>query len=569
MPSASQILRASVIDAGIAQSSLRSSRALMLGIILVCATTLWFAVLGGRSLYDPDEGRYAEISREMLQSSEWVTPHLNGLVYLEKPPLQYWLTALSFRYFGETETAARLCTGLAGYLSLAIVFFLGRRLWGDAAGLKAVLLTGASALFVLLGHQATLDMLLNLWMLACLACLLMAQAERDDRARCRTWMLGCWLAMALAVLTKGLIGAVVPAATLLLYALWQRDRRVLEGLNIRWGLPLFAVVSAPWFVLAARANPQFLRFFFIREHIQRFLTPIEHRSAPWWFFIVVIAAGILPWFPLALRTFALSWRGGAPRGQFDPSRLLWVWSAFVFVFFSLSDSKLIPYVLPIVPTLALLCAGRPAGDERFSLAAGSLLSLAASAGIIVYGNVAWHSPPGEALAIPLAMHRQPGLVWTAGLFAAAAVLCLALLLNKRTQAALAALCVGWFLGSFGLLIAATEAQQFFSAKALAVELKNTAEVSSPVYSVQVYDQSLPFYLQRPVVLVDYRDEFAPGLDQDPTRGIGDLREFADRWRELQDGYAVMRPSTRDSLEALGLPMRELARAPNRVLMSRR
>jgi 4-amino-4-deoxy-L-arabinose transferase-like glycosyltransferase len=537
----------------------------MLPLVLTGMTVLWFALLGGRSLYDPDEGRYAEIPREMLRSGDWLIPHLNGLIYLEKPPLQYWLTALSYRCFGETEMAARLCTGLAGYLSLVIVYFVGRRLWGGAAGLKAVLLTGASSLFVLLAHQLTLDMMLTLWLLACLGCFLVAQSERENRERCRAWMLGCWVAMALAVLTKGLIGVVVPAATLLWYVLWQRDRRVVRELNIRWGLALFAAISVPWFVLAARANPEFLRFFFIREHLQRFLTPVEHRSEPWWFFILVIALGILPWFPLAMRAMALTWRRSLPRGQFDPARVLWAWSAFVFLFFSLSDSKLITYVLPIVPALALLCASRPAQDERNSLGLGAIASLAASVGIMAYGNVAWHMPSGDVLAT----HRQPGLVGAAGLLAAAAAACLVQLRNKRAQAALATLCVGWFLSSFAVLVAATEAQRFFSAKALAMELQTVAKAASPVYSVRVYDQSLPFYLRQPVVLVDYRDEFALGLDQDPARGIADLSEFADRWRGLKEGYAVMRPGTRDLLEAQGLPMRELVRSADRVLLSRR
>src|SRR6202163_85093 len=120
-----------------------------LGVAALFCTMLWFALLAHRPLYDPDEGRYAEIPREMLSGGDWVIPHLNALVYLEKPPLQYWLTALAFRGFGQNEFAARLCTGLAGYLSLVTVFFLGRKLWGFDAGVRALLLTSASTLFVL------------------------------------------------------------------------------------------------------------------------------------------------------------------------------------------------------------------------------------------------------------------------------------------------------------------------------------------------------------------------------------------------------------------------------------
>ena len=362
----------------------------MFGMAVLLCTVLWFALLAQRPLFDPDEGRYAEIPREMMLSGgDWVIPHLNGIVYLEKPPLQYWLTALAFRAFGENEFAARLCTGLAGYLSLAAVFFLGRTLWGFDAGVRAALFSAASTLFVLLGHQLTLDMLLSFWLTVALGCFLMAQARREGTGHRRLWMLGCWAAMALALLTKGLIGVLIPAAALGAYVLWQRDWRLLRRLNLRWGVPLFAAIAAPWFVLAARANGQFLEFFFVREHFLRFLTPIEHRTQPWWFFVPVLTVGIMPWLPQAALALAAPPTDRARRGEFDPLRLLWIWCVFVLVFFSLSDSKLIPYILPAVPALALLCAGRRAGrgagggqgDGRGSLLAGALLTLASCASL--------------------------------------------------------------------------------------------------------------------------------------------------------------------------------------------
>jgi 4-amino-4-deoxy-L-arabinose transferase-like glycosyltransferase len=531
-------------------------------------TVLWFALLPGRPLYDPDEGRYAEIPREMLQGGDWVIPHLNGLAYLEKPPLQYWLTALSFQSFGESEGAARLWTGLCGYLSLAVVFFIGRRLWGFGAGLAALMLTAASTLFVLLGHQLTLDMSLNFWLLLSLAGFISAQLQREDRRACRAWMLGCWAAMAFAVLTKGLVGVLIPGATLALYVAWQRDTKVFSRLNIGWGLPLFAAIALPWFVLAARANPAFLRFFFIREHLQRYLTPIEHRTEPVWFFIPVLIVGVLPWLPQALRAIASGWRASAPRGEFDPVRLLWIWSVFVLVFFSLSDSKLIPYILPAVPALALLCS-RPGAhrDDRASLIAGALLSVAAGAGVVAYASAVWSSPGGRDLAVEL----RPILIATSGLLGIAAIACAFLVFRKRPHGALAVLCAGWFLAALTILIGAGAAQRFFSAKNIADTLRRVAPVDAavPIFSVQTYEQSLPFYLQRTVILVDYRDEFALGLSQDPSRGIATLDEFVSRWRALSEGIAVMPYATRYRLSAKGVPMRELARFPAQVLVSRR
>ena len=538
----------------------------LLGMAAVCFTVLWFALLAGRALFDPDEGRYAEIPREMLSGGDWVTPHLNGLVYLEKPPLQYWITALSLHYFGASEAAARLWTGLAGFLSLVIVFALGRRLWGFEAGMKALLLTAASTLFVLLGHQLTLDMTLSFFLLACLACFVMAQIDRGGPRRDRAWMLGCWAAMALATLTKGLIGALIPAATLLLYCGWARDGTVLRRLHIRFGAALYAAIAAPWFVLAARANPDFLSFFFVREHLQRFFTPIEERAEPWWFFGAVLAVGILPWFPLALRCLLKVPRPSVPRGEFDPRRVLWIWCVFVLVFFSLSHSKLIPYILPMVAPLGLLCASPAPSGGRGSLWAGAALSMAAGLGLLAYANGLWSTAHDPNLGLLL----HSALSWIGAVLCAAAIAGAWLAWRARMQWALASLCAGWFVAAAGVLLAANSVQQFFSAKDIALELQKQAPAGSPVYSVRSYQQSLPFYLEHCVVLVDYKDEFALGLALTPDAGIATLEEFSRRWESLSEGYAVMPRFVYDRLSARAMPMRVIGQFPRELmLVSRR
>ena len=529
-------------------------------------TVLWFALLAQRPLYEPDEGRYAEIPREML-AGDWVTPHLDGLVYLEKPPLQYWITAIFYKMFGESEATARLCTGLAGYLSLLTVFLVSRRLWGLEAGYKALLLCLGSALFVLLGHQLTLDMTLSFFLLFALACFLCAQCERREARRGAAWMLGCWAAMALAVLTKGLIGLLIPGATLLIYVSWQRDWEALRRLNVRWGLPLFALITLPWFVLVARANPVFLKFFFIREHFERFLTPIEHRSEPWWFFLTVLGIGTLPWLPIALRALLAPGAAAVPRGEFDPRRVLWVWCVFVWAFFSCSDAKLIPYVLPLVPALAMLCAADAAAGKRRELILGAVLSLLACIGVLAFVGGFWTSVSARALAPQM----RPVILWTAGLLAAIGAACLLLIGRRRHDAALAVLCLGWFLGLCTVLLAAERVQGFFSAKDVALALiadSRSPSAPAPVYAVQIYDQSLPFYLKRPVALVDYRDEFTPGLSQAPGRGIATLGEFSERWRSSSAGYAIMPFETFDELAAQGVPMRGVSRYRDQILVSR-
>jgi 4-amino-4-deoxy-L-arabinose transferase-like glycosyltransferase len=287
----------------------------------------------------------------------------------------------------------------------------------------------------------------------------------------------------------------------------------------------------------------------------------------------------MPWLPQATRSLIVVPRSRVQRGQFDAARVLWTWCIFVLVFFSCSDSKLIPYILPAIPALALLCAGRPGGDSRGVLLAGAFLSLASGAGVLAYANGAWSSPE----AVQLLRLIRPMLLCMSALLALGALLAARFALRGRPLAALAALSGAWFLGSACILVAANAAQSLYSAKDMALAVRQAAATAEPadarpgadippgvrVFAVQAYQQSLVFYLQRPVVLVDYRDEFDLGLTLDPQRGIATLQQFTEVWRPLTQGFAVLPPRSRERLSRLELPMREVGRFPDRVVISRR
>jgi len=171
---------------------------------------LWFATLSLRPLFNPDEGRYAEIAREMLAGGDWVIPHLNGLAYIEKPPLQYWATALSLRVFGQSEFAARFYTALSALGTVLAVWLVAHRLWGSSAAWRASLMLSSMLLFLVMGQLLTLDMGLTLYLTVALAGFLLAQTGR--RSSEFGWMLLAWIATALGVLSKGLVAAAIPAA---------------------------------------------------------------------------------------------------------------------------------------------------------------------------------------------------------------------------------------------------------------------------------------------------------------------------------------------------------------------
>src|SRR5712691_3837058 len=332
---------------------LRMTSRLGLWLLLAVFTAGWFCNLGYRHLFKPDEGRYAEIPREMAASGDWLTPRLNGFKYFEKPALQYWATAAAFGAFGQNEWAARLWPGLAGFFGVLLVFWTGNRLFGPPIGLYGALVAASSAMYVLIGHFLSLDMALAFFMSASVFAIALAQRDESGDDERRRWMLLAWAAAALAVLSKGLVGIVLPAGAVVLYVLIERDRERWARLHLLPGGLLFLAITAPWFVAVSLANPEFFRFFFIHEHVERFLTREHDRYEPAWYFVPVLLLGIVPWIVSLFPALWSAW-ARSPGARFQPRRFLFLWCAVVFAFFSASSSKLGSYILPMFPALALL-----------------------------------------------------------------------------------------------------------------------------------------------------------------------------------------------------------------------
>jgi 4-amino-4-deoxy-L-arabinose transferase-like glycosyltransferase len=178
-------------------------------LLITLFVLVWFGSLEYRKLIKPDEGRYAEIPREMVASGDWLTPRLNGIKYFEKPPLQYWATATAFTLLGQSDGTARLWPGLTGFLGVLVAWFAGRRLFGPSAGLLAATTLASSLLYLMIGHINTLDMGLSFFLEVAVCGFLLAQRE-DTHAR--RWMLIAWAALALAVLSKGIVALVLTGA---------------------------------------------------------------------------------------------------------------------------------------------------------------------------------------------------------------------------------------------------------------------------------------------------------------------------------------------------------------------
>jgi 4-amino-4-deoxy-L-arabinose transferase-like glycosyltransferase len=535
-----------------------------LAVAVASAVVVWFCGLEIRALFSPDEGRYADIAREMLQSGDWVTPRLNGLKYFEKPPLQYWATAVAFAVFGADEWTARLWPAFTGFLGLLFAAFAGARLAPGAPPLRtAAMFAGCWAYF--LGAQfLTLDMGLTFFLTAAMLAFLLSRRPGLPQGAERGWMLVAWAAMALAVLSKGLVGVLLPALALLAYVVIERDWKLLGRLHWGPGLLLFAVLAAPWFVLVQQRNPEFFRFFFIREHFERFLLPNHHRPGPWWYFVPVLLVGLLPWtfgLPAAL---IRGWRAGAD-GALRVDRFLVVWAAVITVFFSVSESKLPGYVLPAFPALLLLLA-RNAPPEGTRHAPATACVLAGAALAALAAAVVFPATTPWPLAIPAAY-----AVW---LLAAGAALCAAGLTALRLRRRAPAVAVAGLGSLLALQLALSGIHVIdgnFSSERLIDPLAGEGKAfprDPPFYSVAMFDHSVPFYLGRPVTLVAHKNELAAGIATEPAKYVDSVDEFLRRWNGDVEAFAIMTPALYEKLRGQGLPSRVVVRDDLRVIIAR-
>lgn len=543
-------------------------RDLRVWLLLAIFAIAWFCNLGYRHLVRPDEGRYAEIPREMVASGDWVTPRLNGFKYFEKPALQYWATAAAFTAFGQNEWAARLWPGLTGFLGVLLVFWAGNRLFGPPAGFHGAAVAASSAIYVFIGHALTLDMATAFFLSACVFAIAVAQRDAAASAERRRWMLAAWAAAALAVLSKGLIGVVLPAGAMALYVLVERDWRRIGRLHIVSGGLLFLAIAAPWFIAVSLANPEFFHFFFIQEHFERFLTKEHGRYQPVWYFLPVLLAGILPWI---VSLFPALWRASksSPGANFQPQRFLLAWCVVVFVFFSLSDSKLGSYILPMFPALALLIGSYLASAGRRVAVAQALV--AALLGIALAAASPQAMRFAEADLPPEFLARYVPWIAAAGaaLFAGAAVSAW-LSLRGRPLAATLALAFG---GLVCVQIGTSGHEQLspvYSAYHIVQKIRNQLEPDAPFYVVDTFDHTLPFYLGRTVTMVSYKDELAQAIGWEPQKFITDLAAFARAWGADREAYAMFNPrgfgEFRKSFP--DVPMEVIARDPRRVIVKK-
>ena len=536
---------------------------LLLLILLLAA--LWFGTLEFRRLVNPDEGRYAEIPREMAASGDWITPRLNDLKYFDKPPLQYWMTAAAYKTFGEHHWTARLWPALTGFAGILLTGYVAAALFNPTAGIIAAAVLASSLLWTLIGHMNSLDMSVSFFLAAAVFALCLSENAARDPAKSRRWRDGAWALLALAVLSKGLIGIALPAATVVIYSIWQRDWGLLWRIRPLRGIGIMLLITAPWFIAVSLANPEFARFFFIHEHFERFLTKAHGRYQPPWYFIPILLMGMLPWTVSLVSALREGIKSPASR-NFSASRFLLVWCVFVFFFFSISNSKLASYILPMFPALAVLIGVVLAKQIDRSSLRWHLLPAVICGALGLFLVPLAKGFAGDDLASLAGYKDYETFLFSASLVMLVAGIAGMALAKKRGLAAILIVAFGGHIAAQLIFLGHDKVGYLKSSHDIALTLRGQVPADVPFYSVNTYDQSLQFYIKRPTTMVAYRDELAFGIEQEPHKFIADLAGFEKAWRAAPQAWALMPPETYENYRQSGLPMFEVTRDPRRVIV---
>lgn len=506
---------------------------------------LFGTFLGVRPLANPDEGRYMEIPREMLVSGDFITPRLNGIKYFEKPVLFYWMEALSFSAFGVNEWSGRLVPLLLALMGILGVYSAGYTLFNQKTGFYGALCLMTSGLYFTFANIITLDMALAVFVSLGLFSFWIGFYTPPSLKR-RFLMYAATGSWALALLTKGVVALALAGPLIVIwlsvFGLWKK----LWPIYLPSCLFLFLCVTLPWHILVALKNPEFLWFYFINEHFLRFTTTLHGRYHPFWFFIPVFLLGFFPWIFYLFQSIKSSLFPWKERASHAKTGFLFIWIGFIFIFFSVSNSKLIPYILPLFPSSALIIGlyfsklkdtcHPSAGFKTYALAIFFL-----SCGILIYSFLSPEMPhalkPFTYIGIFCLWSGLVFYSFTKKFFSKN-------VLNREfISIFIGVFCFYLFVGYLSPLI------PYQSTKAVFLKIKESIPPSTEIVLVKTYAPDLSVYLNQktPMTIVNWIGEFKFGLEQESCPWIISEDTFLTKWNSPKKICAVLKESVYDSL----------------------
>ncbi|MFN7097479.1 MAG: ArnT family glycosyltransferase [Gammaproteobacteria bacterium] len=496
--------------------SLPSLDYLWLSLIILLTYAIF---LVAHPLLVPVEARYSEVAREMLVNHQFITPQVNGIDFFDKPILFYWLQAIAMAVFGVNAWAIRLWPMLFGLFGVLIIFSTCKHLFNRRAAWVMAMMLASSPLYYFTAHYANLDLEVAVLITASL-CFFIRAYQHETNTFSAKWLYASYAAAGLAILTKGLIGIAFPIMIIGLWILFTNQWSLLRQTRIAHGLGLILLITLPWFIAVEYVNPGFSYYFFYVQQFLRFLTASFNNREPFWFYLPVVLVGILPWSLYLFMAFK-----NYIKQKNVISTFFVIWAATIFVFFSIPHSKLIGYIVPAIPPLAVL-AGQAylAAEEKTKKLIANIYMVILE--LVLIGI--W--------LIPAHLSYFIGFTLTLKLiYSVAFVLLLALLgyiSYAKPRFIFASLVTINFilfnlvLASY-LLIKPIALTHFFPVKELTHQIKPFMQPNDDIISYFDYYQDLPMYTGKQVLMVHHWDK--PNLaNHDNWRG-----EFAYAAKYLQ------------------------------------